>query len=859
LECKIEFRPNNNQVELEIQAILQEGTLQIDSADASLKDIGAEIKYQYPKEILDCSHVQASLLIGRASCMKEYPCFGSYLRFSRLKNSNIEWDVAVYDEAKECIRLVGYSQDDTREIKEIKLDPLFSHISSFYLEDFQFQVKQWSTIKRLSCKGYFDLKNLYEDIKAVPLEMSHLFLQLLRNKHLSTLNGKGLYTIFYEPIEQQYVYQLSCSSIHQENYTELHNGFLKIRQQSNKWIVDELRWDKWFLCAEIEPLSHKFWKVPFLGISHRQEILMGIEGVLSLEQGVFSGQIKHSQLDVAFINQKFGPNRFATHSPKGNIELLGGFEWNYLCPDNSLQLYGKVNVHQFQWSERVFFFTHPFEIAFKNQKFYAKNFSVNFFANKEEGEVRIFEMQFSSRPELHYLKGALHIAGHKLQELTDWSQIYFPQYLSPVLMQTFFESKENEGIQADFIFENHFNLPLLSFQITDGMFSFSKQKYLCQNSFISISANELQISSFVSLPLRPFQVKLTASWPNLENGFCTLHEDKSKDPLTIIWNQTSEKAVVLESIQGGFAGCTINLMRDKILPIENKEQESLLSHMHGEIIIPSKTLTELFCLPTEINFPLFFKGDFWIPKNIKNFWEKMRFFGGVYNEISSKKQLAANIEYEAEKIEIKNFYFQGNQESLNAPLIIFHYKEKKWCFYLPTLTVKKINFSTLTSLASFSFSTKALNFLVFKKIHVEELSGECQNIKTWKGKGSVQFVCPKKNEHFESFFALPTQQFLKIGITPHSLQPVTGTIEIYLKENRFYLTKLKNVFSEGRGVKFSLNKENSPFWVSLQGDFFLQLRIKKNHSLFKIHESFLLSLEGSIEKPHFTICPSSSR
>jgi len=106
---------------------------------------------------------------------------------------------------------------------------------------------------------------------------------------------------------------------------------------------------------------------------------------------------------------------------------------------------------------------------------------------------------------------------------------------------------------------------------------------------------------------------------------------------------------------------------------------------------------------------------------------------------------------------------------------------------------------------------------------------------------------------FHPLFAIPGEIILRLGLDPNVLNPVTGTIYFNLQGDKFYMTKFKDVYSEGRGSKFYLAGGPNPSWMDFEGNLSMQVRMKQYNLIFKIAELFTVSVEGNIKKPRYNL------
>ena len=140
-----------------------------------------------------------------------------------------------------------------------------------------------------------------------------------------------------------------------------------------------------------------------------------------------------------------------------------------------------------------------------------------------------------------------------------------------------------------------------------------------------------------------------------------------------------------------------------------------------------------------------------------------------------------------------------------------------------------------------------------RRAEINELNGKLSDSRTWKAKGQFHFCNPLKKNILCPLFTIPSELILRLGLDPHVLNPVTGSIYFNLLERRLILTRFKDIYSEGRGSKFYLDTHKGPSWVDLDGQLSVHIRMKQYNLIFKIAELFSVSIQGSYKKPKYTL------
>lgn len=141
--------------------------------------------------------------------------------------------------------------------------------------------------------------------------------------------------------------------------------------------------------------------------------------------------------------------------------------------------------------------------------------------------------------------------------------------------------------------------------------------------------------------------------------------------------------------------------------------------------------------------------------------------------------------------------------------------------------------------------------LVVREITMTQFKGELEESQTYTAKGSLSFINSFKREH--SVFDIPADVLGRIfGLDLELLIPVKGSLTFELKDGKFWLDELKDAYSEGKRSKFFLVKEGISPTVDLDGNVSILVKMKQ-YVLFKFTENFLLSIEGTLENPSYSL------
>jgi len=177
------------------------------------------------------------------------------------------------------------------------------------------------------------------------------------------------------------------------------------------------------------------------------------------------------------------------------------------------------------------------------------------------------------------------------------------------------------------------------------------------------------------------------------------------------------------------------------------------------------------------------------------------------------------------------------------------FKEKdKWSFSIPEFKMLEFRPSLLKKVGE---SREEIKPLVFREVCLQDLEGELEDKRTYKGHGNLSFINSFKRDH--SVFDVPADFLGRIfGLDMELLIPVRGKADIELKDNKIYFFNLEDSYSEGNRSKFFLANKAFPHTLEFNGDLNIHIQMK-HYVLFTFTESFILSIEGNLSDPKFSL------
>lgn len=145
------------------------------------------------------------------------------------------------------------------------------------------------------------------------------------------------------------------------------------------------------------------------------------------------------------------------------------------------------------------------------------------------------------------------------------------------------------------------------------------------------------------------------------------------------------------------------------------------------------------------------------------------------------------------------------------------------------------------------------NALIVNNLKIDQLQGQIGNPNSFIGSGELYFNNLQQRNSRNPLFAIPAELIDRIGIDPTILTPASGTIYFTIGEGKFFPTKFKDVYSDGRLSQFNLTSNSLPSYMDFNGNLNLNIRIKQYNLLLKLTDLFTFNITGTLDKPHYSI------
>jgi len=867
LTMKLDFFPEGFNCTAFIQGSLNHGSLPL-KENLALESLDIDFDYHHGDEILTLRDVQGVLLAGKSSQVVEYGIDAQKVLFKGITGKEIELDIQIKDGVSPLMRIVGSSYADESGQIHWEIDKVFSHFANIHPTHLEC-VTQDSDITVFNLDIEFELNSFLHDIHR--LITSGLF---PTGHHLQGLglfqdcSGSFKANINYDQADDSIKYEINGENLIWKNQ-KYHSLLFKGKKQDKKWMIDHCQLDEFSLFAELHHDNDQ-WKIDFLGLNKGDAWQVGLDGFFYPEPCQLKAKIKLLEINLEKMSSfdalchKVNLNAF-----QGLLRGVGDMHLAFLSQPPWIQIEGTIqaDLHNMKWNGYHFKPAHAVKVSLnKEQILNIEHLNIGLLdENDEHAHFTVNEIKYAlPEKDLCALQLDFNIPTSRLRSFSNWLQSSFPGILQDSSKELLIGFKVGDDFSGKVYSEKQGGVCKTRIVFGDGIYKIKQRKWDLKNLNIEIQQDRIGFSASSQIEEGKFSLVGEALWPSFSSCEMKLFETglPSLEPLKMTWREKDNQQVVLDSVEGQLFGVHALL---KYLALE--ENPASWMALKGDVAINPQRFTTLVgpslrkkIEELQLEGLYHFNGTWWMNSQWGRALEDVLYFQGKLESHAwdikgfALDSLQADLQYVPGHLDVTNFTIEDQSGLLISPTmtLIKNTAADTWNLSVPQTQVKNFTPSLLRepeAPTSSNFKT-----LLVKQVELNNFTGLLDDIQTWRGEGNLAFVNPsRKNAHPHPLFAVPAEVILRLGLNPHVLNPVAGKIFFKVLGNRFYLTRFKDVYSEGRGSKFSLVESGTPSWIDFDGNISVQIKMKQYNLMFKLAELFTVSIEGPIKKPKYML------
>jgi len=875
----LNFNPQGVEVESDIQGVLYDGSLIHHNTEMSVKNLSFNFDFQQVAKKLAVTDIQGVLTVGQGDAMEEYAFAGEQVHFTNTDRNEAVFDLWIGDKQRDIVRFAGKTkaleEDATGETVEFLLDKQLSHFGDVHPDTFQLALRNWNQVEKFHVEFSLSLETILHDLQALS-RTGLLFLPenlLMEINALKKAEGQFAFNATYDHAHSALEYRASGENVAVGKYL-YKKCLLEGKKKGSTWAIEQLILDDVTLAADLTRLTNS-WKVNFLGARFGNSLLMGLEGDYRDGDEVFDAKVNLLEINLAHLDEWPALRNFASQNkPKGFIRATGqlhletqpgakqGFRLDTLL-NGSLKSWEMAGM-PFQDAQNVsFHFTTERGLTMRNLSTALKG---------GEGQaIGLFQFEkvgFDSTKEELVLEGVhFNVPAANVVAVTKAFQESFPEAFTDKVVKIIRELKESNNLEGTYNFRKSPAATQVLATLKEGSYKFNQRLHEINNFTLTYDLKDLKVTTQYRYNNHLFWLVGKTQDPSFDEGTIQLADyhpeqqqaPKEEFPLEIVWKIDPTAGFTIRQARGYVAGMHMNLQSDPEFP-STAEELNLMGEM---ALIPTKaaclvseTLVDS-CTQLQVGDGYTLKGQWRFGKQpLPDDSAPLHFNGLLEGTNWSLKgyqfqTLTGHVHYVPGHLEISDLRAKDPAGTLHVEHIYLYREDAQWKVSIPQIVFNDFKPSFLREVGAPAVTVGQP--LTVQKIEIQNLSGLAGDPTTLTGKGTLQFANQPKKHLQNIIFAIPREILTLIGLNLTVLNPVSGSVLFDVRDGRFYLIKLKDVYSEGRMSKFLLSNRTAPSHVDFQGNLNVQIRMKQYNLFFKLAELFTFNIQGTLTKPTYSL------
>ncbi|MBA2727520.1 MAG: hypothetical protein H0U49_05025 [Parachlamydiaceae bacterium] len=857
------------------------GTLTNCSFDSQIPGIvldGLSLTFDYDHEekTLELEALKGDLHLGIENQNCPFIIDGSVMNIVDVSKGISYFDFHIDGAAGQLLRLKGKSYPSSTEINaplHYSFDKNLTHFGSFHPTVFDLSMDNDFQIELFQLKLPFNFEEMLRHVRPIIVNAE------AENDGLNAIlqeGNKGFCSIdlSYDSGLSQFMYNLKGRDLLLSG-RQIKNGFINGKKKGSRWSIEQMQLDRLSVAADVIK-NEDNWTFEFLGLSWDDSLLAGLEGVYSIDQKTFNGRINLLEAELNKLGDwpeceevaaKFFPGGHYKASGQISLELLKQEPgWKVRTELNgSLSKFEFLGIHfndlnnvTCHWNshERLSFGKFatsfsaiPYGLCLGSMSFDKAEYDL---VNKE---LVMDNVQVDTSAE--YLNGftALLKAG-------------FPDEVSDSTADLIKNCKLQGPLHAKVDLRVSPNKHNFNMEIPDGKYWFKGSEHEITNFKLISEPEHIQIVTKYHYTQMPFWLSYSCLGPRLDHGMIYIannpevfkRREMSSELVGISWRDDPANGLVFDEVRGQFCGLGIDLRNAMAIDVP-PNMMALSGQVSLDIPVASHLLSEEMrngLGSWGVGKGYFLQGQWLLKKSgPEDLTSPFIFIGKLFgNAVAFDgyefESLDCQLDWSSERMQFSNLWLQDPAGSLQIERLTMldTNQGELWGLSLRNLTITNFRPSLLKHINQ--PTPRPMSHFVIPRLDLGELSGVMGIPASFKGNGVFHFTNHSKKVLHHPLFVIPKEILHRIGLDMGVMTPVTGSIFFDIHDEKVFLTKFKDVYSEGKLSKFYLpNNFNST--VDFEGNLNLQVRMKQYNLLFKLAELFTVNVDGNIEKPTYSL------
>lgn len=877
---RFDFTPDDYVFNAAVRGALTDGVIQSENFDVNVQELSLDFDYDHLGNKLNIQDIQGTLLVGKPDHVEEYLIAGDHFSFTNFADNEASFDVWIGDKKRDIIRVVGTLKSPfdkaLGDYVAFELDHKLTHFGDVHPKVFDLRLKDWADVDLFALELDFQLNTLLHDLQRFS-RTGFFFLSRGLLKELNDLKSAGgdfNLKLHYDAAQSELNYLVLGDHVRfSENFFD--KLVLNGQKRGKKWSIDQFQLDDISFAVDFVK-EDTYAKINFLGLRLGSSLLLGMEGDYNYDENAIHGKVNLLESDLSKL---LASERFSTFSEKfvarGQVKATGQIRVEFdhggsgLKVDSLLDTSVKaLEINGLKFRDVDHFSCHL--ISDKGAILRQVNTAIE--SAEDRGilaNLSIDKAEYDLTNSSFFVEGMhFKVPNEKLSSVADLLQTRFPETFNQSLQAPLKNLKSSGDLVGTLNLDVSSPYYAIKLQLEEGKYMFKDQEHELSHFVMDVDPCEFKLVTRYHYHQHPLWLMVNSKSPTLEFGrliFADYNPETQNPyadlpPLVCYWRDYPNAGWTIETAEGNFAGLSVHLSRDQELqPIQGQQ------HLIGEVKVNMNLAASLLppvlaekVIEWELGDGFGVNGRWKLVYNDAKKVQDLYFAGeleGQNCEFNGYQfhALKAQVNYTPQSIDVVNMALHDPSGVLQAEYIRMQEgKDGLWSVNCPLIAISEFRPSLLRQTGS--LTSPIVKPFVIKQLELRDCQGVLGKTETLKGEGWLYFTCPHKKNFYNPLFAIPAEIISRIGLDLTVLNPVIGTIFFEIKEDRIELTKLKDVYSEGKLSKFYLPLNTDEVsYIDFKGNLNVNVRMKQYNLLFKIAELLTVNIGGTLARPTYSL------
>ncbi len=394
----------------------------------------------------------------------------------------------------------------------------------------------------------------------------------------------------------------------------------------------------------------------------------------------------------------------------------------------------------------------------------------------------------------------------------------------------------------------------IKIRLSNGTYQYAGRSFVLQDVILDYGEKGFELGARYRIQKALMDMRLVSLDSKAGTGQVLLSlagEPQSMNNLVVCeWAYKKEKGIILQKVQGVLLGMQIALNGAANLEIQNLAGSiRMMDSTQLQLLLPEGIKS--FLQKWQITSGYMIKGQWSLNKgSLEDFQFKGQLLGQQCTLLGNTLQQAnGDLKMDFRTIQLQQFRITDPGMTLEIPSLTLTYQEN-WDIKMGLLNITNLRPADLKRETPIN---KSLRSLLIKRAFIQNLQGDLSNLNKLTGGGEITFDKVKSSSIGSQLMSIPGEILGRLGLNLSLLSPSFGTIEFKIKDSKVILTKMRDVYSDGKMSRFYLPKEPIISYINFDGVMNITLRMKQYNLLLKLAEGLSINIQGKWDDPEFSL------